>query len=140
LSSFTKNAIEQGRSTFFPNSLEMVAAMKCIDILERENVTESLWLRGTEWLARLRGLVEESGVPCTVSGIPPMPFVTFDRADDKYKERRTAFYTETVRRGLFIQPFHHWYIAHRHTDADLEKALWAIGEALEYVKERYPRG
>ncbi|MDP2873405.1 MAG: aminotransferase class III-fold pyridoxal phosphate-dependent enzyme [Bacillota bacterium] len=127
-------------STFFPNSVEMVAAMKCIDILERENVVESLWRRGTDFLGRLRGLVAESGVPCTVSGIPPMPFVTFDRADDKYRERRTAFYTETIRRGLFIQPYHHWYIAHRHTDADLEHALAAIGEALEYVGEHYPRG
>ncbi len=126
-------------STFFPNSLEMVAAMKCIDILEREHVTESLWRRGTVFLTRLRKIVEASGVPVTVSGIPPMPFMTFDRADDKYKERRTAFYTETIRRNLFIQPFHHWYIAHRHTDADLAHALGAIEESLAFVAEHYPR-
>ncbi|MEW6662347.1 MAG: hypothetical protein ACOY9Y_11205 [Bacillota bacterium] len=33
-------------STFFPNSLEMVAAMKRIDILEREHVIEEIWSRG----------------------------------------------------------------------------------------------
>lgn len=126
-------------STFFPNSLEMVAAMKCIDILERERVPESLWARGTAFLARLQEVVADSGVPATVSGIPPMPFVTFDRTDDRYRERRTAFYTQTIRRGLFIQPYHHWYIAHRHTDEDLEAALGAITEALEYVAERFPR-
>ena len=126
-------------STFFPNSLSMVAAMKTIDILQRENVVDSIWSRGTEFLKRLQELVAASGVPATVSGIPPMPFITFDRSDDRYKQRRTAFYTETIRRGLFIQPYHHWYIAHRHTAADLEEALGAIEESLAYVAEHYPR-
>jgi len=126
-------------STFFPNSLEMVAAMKCIDILERERVPDSLWARGSDFLAELRRIVDRSGVPATVSGIPPMPFLTFDRVDDRYRERRTAFYTQTIRRGLFIQPYHHWYIAHRHTGADLKAALGAIDESLAYVAGHFPR-
>lgn len=125
-------------STFFPNSLEMVAAMKCLDILERENVIDSIWERGQRFLDRLTAMVADSGVPATVSGIPPMPFLTFDKVDKQYGERRTHFYTETIRRGLFIQPFHHWYIAHRHTDEDLEYALKSIGEALALTHERYP--
>jgi glutamate-1-semialdehyde aminotransferase len=126
-------------STFFPNSLEMVAAMKCLDILERENVVANIWERGAKFLDRLTTIVAASGVPATVSGIPPMPFLTFDKVDDHYGERRTLFYTETIRRNLFIQPFHHWYIAYRHSDADLAHALNAIGEALEITKKRYPR-
>lgn len=125
-------------STFFPNSLEMAAAMKCIDILERDKVIDQIWDKGERFLARLREMVAETGVPCTVSGIPPMPYITFDHADDHYKERRTRFYTETIRRGLFVQPYHHWYIAGRHTEADLEKALWAIGEALKIVAKEIP--
>ena len=119
-------------STFFPNSLEMVAALVTIDILEREKVCDKIWERGTKFLERLREIVDKSGLPVTVSGIPPMPFLTFDK-DDKnlYKERRTRFYTEAIRRGLFIQPYHHWYIAYRHTDADLEKALDVVSESLE---------
>ncbi len=125
-------------STFFPNSLEMAAAMKCLDILEREKICDQIWERGTKFLEDLREAVKESGVPATVSGIPPMPFVTFDHVDDKYKARRTRFYTETIRRGLFVQPYHHWYISGRHTEEDLAKALWAIKEALRIVAEAYP--
>lgn len=125
-------------STFFPNSLEMVAAMKCLDILERENVIEDIWRRGQLFLDRLAAIVADSGVPATVSGIPPMPFVTFDKVDDHYAERRTCFYTEAIRRNLFIQPYHHWYIAYRHTDADLTYALNVISEALSVAKKRYP--
>jgi glutamate-1-semialdehyde aminotransferase len=134
-------------STFFPNSLEMVAALKCLEILEREDVPNSIWARGTAFLDKLRKIVSGSGVPATVSGIPPMPFVTFDQGpgeaagtpgEKAYKARREYFYTQTIRRGLFIQPFHHWYIAHRHTDADLERALWAIAEALELTATKFP--
>ncbi len=134
-------------STFFPNSLEMVAAMKCIDILEREKVPASIWERGTVFLERLRKIVADSKVPCMVSGIPPMPYITFEQGPGEaagtpgekvYKARREYFYTQTIRRGLFVQPFHHWYIAHRHTAADLEKALGAIAESLELTARKFP--
>ncbi len=125
-------------STFFPNSLEMAAALKCMKMLEREKAIDAIWSRGQRFLAALRKMADASGVPVTVSGIPPMPFLTFDKVDEKYKERRQAFYTETIRRHLFVQPYHHWYIAYRHTEADLDAALEAIGEALEVVRKEYP--
>jgi len=77
-------------------------------------------------------------VPATVSGIPPMPFLTFDKVDNLYSKRRIDFYTETIRRGLFIQPYHHWYISYRHTEDDMDQALCAIKEALQIVAQRYP--
>ena len=125
-------------STFFPNSLEMAASLKCIEILERENVIESIWERGEVFLEKLNEIKEKHNAPITVSGIPPMPFITFDKADDKYKARRTEFYTQTIRKGLFVQPYHHWYICHRHTEEDLNYALKCIDEAMEYVMEKYP--
>ncbi len=127
-------------STFFPNSLEMVAAMKCMDILEREDVQNVIWERGTRFLERLGEIVDASGVPVTKSGIPPMPFLTFDKVDDRYKERRTEFYTQCIRRGLFVQPYHHWYIAYRHTEEDLSRALEVVEESLAYVAQEYPYG
>jgi glutamate-1-semialdehyde aminotransferase len=125
-------------STFFPNSLEMAAAMKCLDILEREKTIDGIWEKGAKFLTDLQAIVDQSGLPLTVSGIPPMPYLTFDKADEAYKQRRHMFYSETIRRGLFIQPFHHWYISGRHTDADLKAALDAISESLELVAEKYP--
>ena len=125
-------------STFFPNSLEMAASLKCIEILERENVIESIWERGEVFLEKLNEIKEKHNAPITVSGIPPMPFITFDKADDKYKARRTEFYTQTIRKGLFVQPYHHWYICHRHTEEDLNYARKCIDEAMEYVMEKYP--
>jgi glutamate-1-semialdehyde aminotransferase len=136
LSVFEKKAFIS--STFFPNSLEMAAAMKTLDILEREHVQDVIWERGTRFLERLGSIVDASGVPVTKSGIPPMPFLTFDKADELYRDRRTEFYTQCIRRGLFVQPFHHWYIAYRHTEEDLTRALDVVEEALAVVAEKYP--
>jgi glutamate-1-semialdehyde aminotransferase len=77
-------------------------------------------------------------VPVTKSGITPMPFLTFDHADDKYKARRTEFYTQCIRRGLFVQPYHHWYICYRHTEADLNRALEVVEESLAFVHQQFP--
>ena len=125
-------------STYFPNSLEMAASMKCLEVLEREKVQDAIWERGTRFLDRLGKIVDASGVPVTKSGIPPMPFLTFDHADDLYRERRTEFYTQCIRRGLFVQPYHHWYICYRHTQADLDRALDVVEESLAYVAQEYP--
>ena len=125
-------------STFFPNSLEMAASMACLDILERERVPDVLWTRGAAFLERLEAVVADSGVPVTASGIPPMPFLTFDKVDGRYRERRTEFYTQCIRRGLFVQPYHHWYLCYRHTEADLARALEVIAEALAVVAGTYP--
>jgi glutamate-1-semialdehyde aminotransferase len=126
-------------STFFPNSLEMAASMKTLDILEREKVQDVIWARGTRFLDRLGEIVDASGVPVTRSGIPPMPFLTFDKADEHYKKRRAEFYTQCTRRGLFVQPYHHWCICYRHTEEDLARALDVVAESLTYVAEKYPR-
>jgi glutamate-1-semialdehyde-2,1-aminomutase len=121
-------------STFFPNSLEMVAALKTIEILERERVPDKLWARGQKLLDRLGQVVAASGVPCALSGIPPMPFITFETdPQKKYKDRRTLFYTEVIRRGVFLQPYHHGYICYRHTDEELDTVVGTAEEALAEV-------
>ena len=126
-------------STFFPNSLEMVAALKTIEILEREKVCDKIWERGTKFLATLKEVVESSGAKAHLSGIPPMPYVTFPAdPEKKHKERRQIFFTEAIPRGLFMQPYHHSYIAHRHTDRDLKEAARIIGESLEVVAKQIP--
>lgn len=124
-------------STFFPNSLEMVAALKNIEILEREKVLDVIREKGKKFAEKVTKVVAASGVPCTLSGAPWMPFITFDKDEKKvYKNLRQKFYTELIRRGVFLQPYHHGYIAYRHTDADLEYASNMIAESLSATKKK----
>ena len=125
-------------STFFPNSLSQVAAIKVIEIMEREKVIDKIKERGTRFGKKVQKIIDDSPVDCTLSGAPLMPFITFNK-DDKnlYKKLRIEFYTELIRRGVFLQPFHHGYIAYRHTDKDLDYVADSIGETLDLLKQKH---
>jgi glutamate-1-semialdehyde aminotransferase len=123
-------------STFFPNSTEQVAALKTIEILEREKVIEKIKERGSQMGVQIEKLLADSGIPAEYSGSPWMPFITFVPDEQKlYRKLRTEFYTQLIRRKVFLQPFHHGYIAHRHTDEDLKIVIDSIGEALDEIKK-----
>jgi hypothetical protein len=77
-------------------------------------------------------------VGAELSGIAPMMFITFKRdPEKKYKDKRRDFYTQLIRRKVFMQPYHHGYIAYRHTQQDLDLAVDAIRESLEYLSRKY---
>ena len=123
-------------STFFPNSLAQIASLKTIEILEREKVLENISKKGNEFSKNVTEMIEESGIPCIFSGGPWMPYITFKRDPDfLYKKLREKFYTQIIRRKIFLQPFHHGYICYRHTEEDLEHAANMINEALTECKK-----
>ena len=98
-------------STFFPNSLEQTAALKTIEILERDNILDKIKVKGNMFGARLDEIAKNCGFDVEISGVPLMPFITFNKdSEGRYKKLRPAFYTELIRRGVFLQPYHHGYI------------------------------
>jgi len=123
-------------STFFPNSLAQVAAMKTIEILERDNVLEVVQQKGKGFGERVSKIIEDSGIPAEFSGAPWMPYITFIPDEEKrYKKYRNEFYTQLIRRKVFLQPYHHGYIAFRHTEEDLEYVANSIAEAFDELKK-----
>ncbi|MFO7912791.1 MAG: aminotransferase class III-fold pyridoxal phosphate-dependent enzyme [Desulfotignum sp.] len=125
-------------STFFPNSDAFVAALKTIEILERDQVLEDIWTKGETFMAQIQQAMDTHDVGAKLTGIPPMFYITFDKdADGTYKAKRTDFYTQLIRKGYFFTPFHHAYISFRHTRADLDLAMAAIDESLAFLKAKY---
>ncbi|TRZ42066.1 aminotransferase class III-fold pyridoxal phosphate-dependent enzyme [bacterium] len=125
-------------STFFPNSEAFVAALKTIEILERDKVLENIWEKGEGFMKSIQALINKYDVGAELTGIPPMFYITF-KADDTgaYKGKRTDFYTQLIRKGFFFTPFHHAYISYRHTEKDLDLTLNAIDESLAFIKDKY---
>ncbi|HNZ07862.1 MAG TPA: aminotransferase class III-fold pyridoxal phosphate-dependent enzyme [Candidatus Cloacimonadota bacterium] len=122
-------------STFFPNSDAQVAALKTIEILERDKVTDVIAAKGYKFAAEVEAVVKESGIPARFSGAPWMPFITFSKDQNGlYKKLRNEFYTQLIRRGVFLQPYHHGYICYRHTDEDLAYTVGAIKASLADLK------
>lgn len=126
-------------STFFPNSEAFVAALKTIEILERENVLEKIWDKGNTMMKKIQGLIDAYDVGAQLTGVAPMFYITFKKEETgAYKAKRKDFYTQLIRKGFFFTPFHHAYISHRHTTQDLELTLAAMDETFAFIKDKYP--
>ncbi|MCX5811000.1 MAG: aminotransferase class III-fold pyridoxal phosphate-dependent enzyme [Proteobacteria bacterium] len=125
-------------STFFPNSDGYIAALKTIEILERDKVLENIWEKGGRLLKKIQDIIDKYDVGAELSGVAPMFLITFKKDEaNTQKARRDDFYTQLIRRGFFFTPHHHAYISYRHTEEDLDKTAQAIGEAMAYVNEKY---
>ncbi|GAB4280129.1 MAG: aminotransferase class III-fold pyridoxal phosphate-dependent enzyme [Candidatus Rifleibacteriota bacterium] len=124
-------------STFFPNSIAYAAAMKTLDFLEQNNVLDDIKRKGEWFNEELGKIVVKHKAEVELSPIPQMPFVTFKKnADKTYKEMRKDFYTQLIRRKVFLQPYHHGYICYRHTEQDLKYTLEAIDQALSFIDQK----
>ncbi len=125
-------------STYFGNSDGYVAALKTIEIMERESVIEKLWEKGNRFLEKIRKVLSKYNTGAELSGVAPMYFITFKRdKEGMFRKRRTDFYTQLIRRGVFLAPYHHGYICYRHTEDELDTAVKAIDESMAYVYEKY---
>jgi glutamate-1-semialdehyde aminotransferase len=125
-------------STFFPNSEAFIAALKTIEILERDNVLANIWKKGEWFMEKIQETLKKHDVGAELSGIAPMFYITFKEDETgSYKGKRKDFYTQMIRKRFFFTPYHHAYICYRHTEKDLNLALTAIDESLEFVKKKY---
>lgn len=126
-------------STFFPNSDGYVAALKTIEIIERDRVIDAIWEKGGRFMKRVQSVIGKHDVGAELSGVAPMFFITFRKQPSGvHKARRDEFYTQLIRKGIFFTPHHHGYICHRHTEKDLETAVRAIDESMAFISEKYP--
>lgn len=128
-------------STFFPNSDGYIAALKTIEIMEREKVLDNIWEKGARFLNKLQDIIDKyDRAGAELSGVAPMFFITFTKGDRETKrDRRNDFYTQMIRKGFFFTPHHHAYISYRHTEEDLDLTIRAIDESFAYVSEKYKR-
>ena len=125
-------------STFGGNPVACAAALKSIEIMERENVLDNIWQKGDRFLNKVRNVIASYNVGAELSGVAPMFFITFRKDEgNTQRGRRDDFYTQMIRRGFFFAPHHHAYINYRHSEEDLDKTVQAIDESLAYVSEKY---
>jgi len=122
-------------STYFQNTFAQVAAIKTIEIMERDDVVGVLRRKGERCIQRLTQVVKDSGVNCTVSGEAWMPHFTFHEATEMQSMKtRFKFYTHLIRANVFLSPFHHGFFIYQQTDADLDKVVATVAEAMDEIK------
>lgn len=67
------------------------------------------------------------------TGPVTIPFMTFEN-DEKFKKAR-LFCARCYQEGVFLHPYHNWFISAAHQEADIEETLAATEKALAAVRE-----
>jgi len=127
-------------STFFLNSLEMVAALKTIELYEKYDVIGDIRKKGEYFKTQIDKVITKHKSPINNVGIAPMPSFLFDRdklGEEMWVAHTFTLFTYLIRSGIFMHPYHQSYIAYRHTQEDMDKALDALDKGLSVVEEAY---
>jgi len=140
-------------ATYFPSSLGIAAALATIQELEDTNAIDHMWEIGKQLSDGLKDLIENKKVKAEVIGAPVMPFLIFGKKEDyekvwyekiyeggdpgteEDKRLMNAFYNETIQRGIFFHPRHHWFSCLSHTDEDIKKTLEIAEQSLDVAKK-----
>mgnify|MGYP005818326217 CR=1 FL=1 len=118
----------------------LTAAMKTIQVMRDEHVTDHLWKIGKDLTDGFNGLSAEAGLQerVAVRGLPCSPLMVFlDEKGQVSWELRTLFLQEVIRGGVLIP-----YIApsYSHTSDDIAITLAACQRALRAVKDALSDG
>lgn len=119
-------------STFYCNSAEMAASISTISLLRESDAIGRVWKLGELLQAGLSSLIQQYNIDAKVVGFPPCPFLVFTSPDDAQQQStKTAFYSATTRRGIFLHPNHHWFLSAAHSEEDIQQTLQACRFAFE---------
>jgi glutamate-1-semialdehyde aminotransferase len=125
-------------ATFFPNSLEMAAALETIAILEEQNAIGHFYKIGTCLQDGLRAIISELDLEQSVKviGVPVLPFLEFHDPDKRRRNRlKNRFYVETTRGGIFLHPNHHWFTCLSHSAEDANETLSVCRKSMKTAKD-----
>jgi len=141
-------------ATYFPSTLGLAAALTTIKELEDTQAIDHLWRMGKQLCDGLKDIIEGKRVRAEILGLPIMPFLIFGRKADydkvwyeriyrggdpgteEDKRLMNSFYDETIKRGVFFHPRHHWFTCLSHTEDDVRKTLQVTEEALDIAKKK----
>lgn len=121
--------------SFWFSAPPMAAAVKTIETLKSENGIGRMEIAGQRFQAGLAEQADTHGLHVTISGPPQLPFMTFE--GDKDEAKAFAWASECVRRGVYLHPFHNWFVSTAHDDQSIDDALSRTDDAFAAVRSRF---
>ncbi len=124
--------------SFWFAAVPMAAALATIEALETERAIERMVCAGNLLRDGLGRQACAHGLRITQSGPVQLPFLTFvgDVSAGTF-DRANVFTGEAARRGVWLHPWHNWFLSAAHADADVHLALERTDEAFAAVRSRF---
>ncbi|ARU60385.1 hypothetical protein CBW65_04370 [Tumebacillus avium] len=120
-------------STFDAEIGPMVAALKTIEVFEKQDALKQMWEVGQYFYDQLHDLFNEAGVVFEMMKYPTIFHIIFDDT-----ELYDAWILESLKRGVVLSRYDYQLISYSHTKADIDFAIERVTEAFYALKERFP--
>jgi glutamate-1-semialdehyde 2,1-aminomutase len=124
--------------SFWFAAVPMAAALASLEALEAEGGIERMRRAGTRLRDGLGRQARAHGLRIVQSGPVQLPFLTFaaDTAAGTF-DRANVFTGEAARLGVWLHPWHNWFLSAAHTDDDVDLALDRTDAAFAAVRARF---
>ena len=120
--------------SFWMAAAPMAGALATLRILRETDGIETMRRAGERLQQGLRDQAHSHGLDVTVSGPPQLPFLSF--ADDPQQQRAMAWTGECAKNGVYLHPYHNWFMSTAHDDASIDRALAGTDEAFRVISGR----
>lgn len=118
-------------STFWTERIGSVAALKTLEVMEREESWARITATGNDYRARLREVAGARGVEVTIGGLPSL--TTWSVPGNNVPGYKTLITQEMLKRGFLAPPA--FYASLAHTPEVLDRTFAALDEVLGLVAD-----
>ena len=118
-------------STFWTERIGSAAALKTLQVMEREESWLQITETGNEYRARLRDLAASHGIEVAIGGLPAL--TTWSVLGDSVAGYKTLITQEMLKRGFLAPPA--FYASLAHTPEVLDRTFAALDEVLALVAD-----
>jgi glutamate-1-semialdehyde aminotransferase len=123
--------------TFFPNTFPMVAALATIKELEDRDGINYMWKQGKIIVKEFGRMAKDYNIEAQMVGLPVIPMLKFCSSNDEKNEKfKKIFFSELIKRGIFLHPNHHWFLSLAHSNKDIEITLNAADFAFKVIRKK----
>ncbi|MSP77787.1 MAG: aminotransferase class III-fold pyridoxal phosphate-dependent enzyme [Rhodospirillaceae bacterium] len=123
--------------SFWCGAASMAAALKTLEIFERDNSIEHMARMGQRFRDGLSAQATSHGLGLRQTGPAQMPQILFENDTDVAKGR--LFASEALRGGAWIHPQHNMFLSTAHREEDIDRALQATDGAMAAVRKNFGR-
>lgn len=110
--------------SFWTAAAPLAAGLATLTELRRGEALPAMARTGTRLREGLAAQAAAHGVGIRQTGPVQMPMLAFaDDAGDPGLGRATAWAEAAVRRGVYLHPWHNWFLSAAHTDEDIDAIL-----------------
>ena len=109
------------------DAVAMAAALKSLELSEREGVAKSVLEKGRQLTEGLERTAAKHGKTLRMTGPSSMPYPWFEGDRTCLKSKNFVRFAEE---GIYFHPHHNWFVGNAHDSKSIEEALCVADRAL----------